>query len=384
MYFRVNFLTFLFVLVLSESQQQENSPCNTPTQEYGTCVSIYQCPQYLTLLRTQSSNPRVVALLRNSVCEYRGNVPIVCCPSVRAKNEDFNSNNGIVTDEPYREPQPQPQPQPQPSLRNAGLLRKPECGFSNITNSRVVGGVPAKLGEYPWMVVLGYRNSKNPSVPKWLCGATLISYRHVLTAAHCAHGRSDLYLARIGDLDLYSDNDGANPEDILLESARVHENYSNTKFVNDIAILKLSRRVTNPSVWPICLPVDEPLRSRNFIRYQPVVAGWGSTNFNGPSSSTLQEVPVPVVSTEECQRAYSKQNSVIDDRVLCAGYVRGGKDSCKGDSGGPLMLVESEQNNVRVTQIGVVSYGFRCAEAGYPGVYTRVTNFIDWIERNMN
>ncbi|XP_045481554.1 venom protease-like [Harmonia axyridis] len=384
------FYSVSFVIVFSvffgQSNGQEGVFCETPNQEPGACISIYQCAPLLNLLKTQSRNPEAVAFLRNSVCFRNGNVPIVCCPTqrVRTPNPFLNpdpspsTNNAIdpVTDNPYNPPIT-------PSTTSGKLLRKPDCGFSNETNSRIVGGIPAKLGEFPWMVILGYRNSKNPSVPKWLCGASLISYRHVLTAGHCVHGRSDLYLARIGDLDLYSDNDGASPEDILLESAKVHEDYSPVKFTNDIAILKLSKSVTHPSIWPICLPVEDRLRNRDYVRAQPVVAGWGSTNFNGPSSTTLLEVAVPVVTTDECRRAYSKQNSVIDERVLCAGFARGGKDSCKGDSGGPLMFIESEANNVRITQIGVVSYGFRCAEAGYPGVYTRVTNFLDWIERNM-
>ncbi|KAL3290209.1 hypothetical protein HHI36_023568 [Cryptolaemus montrouzieri] len=319
-----------------------------------------------------SNDPGVVALLRKSVCGYEGNTPLVWCPAQRAKTPDTNNNFvDPVTSAPQYESTTEQ------ITRNAGLLRKPNCGFSNITNSRIVGGVPAKLGEFPWMVALGYRNKKNPSVPQWLCGASLISDRHLLTAAHCVYGRSDLYLARIGDLDLYSDDDGASPEDILLESARVHEDFIQAR--NDIAVLKLSRRVTNPTVWPICLPVEDSLRTRSFVGYRPVVAGWGSIYFQGPSSSALLEVGVDVVTTADCKAAHR----MADDNVICAGFQSGGKDSCKGDSGGPLMHIASEPNNLRITQIGVVSYGFKCAEPGYPGVYTRVSKYIDWIEKNM-
>lgn len=105
-------------------------------------------------------------------------------------------------------------------------------------------------------------------------------------------------------------------------------------------------------------------------------------SIDGPSSSNLQYAQIPVVNNEKCKAVFG-QRTVIDDRILCAGWTTGEKDACKGDSGGPLMYGKSEGDNVRYYEIGVVSYGFRCAEPGYPGVYTRVTNFIDWIQRNL-
>lgn len=73
--------------------------------------------------------------------------------------------------------------------------------------------------------------------------------------------------------------------------------------------------------------------------------------------------------------------TTIDDTVLCAG--KGGKDACQGDSGGPLMYGRPNNTSFYFYQIGVVSYGYRCAEIGYPGVYTRVTEFLDWIKDNL-
>ena len=98
----------------------------------------------------------------------------------------------------------------------------------------------------------------------------------------------------------------------------------------------------------------------------------------------MLEVILPVLDNERCQQAYGTR-SIIDERILCAGYARGGKDACQGDSGGPLMhRIAEKRGIIWFYQIGVVSYGLRCAEAGYPGVYTRVTHFLDWIERNIN
>ena len=106
---------------------------------------------------------------------------------------------------------------------------------------------------------------------------------------------------------------------------------------------------------------------------------------DGPTSSTLQVVQLPVVSNERCKQAFARfPTTVIDDKVMCAGELTGGKDTCKGDSGGPLMLGRVYENVSVFYQIGVVSYGFRCAEEGYPGVYSRVSAFLDWISDNIN
>lgn len=87
--------------------------------------------------------------------------------------------------------------------------------------------------------------------------------------------------------------------------------------------------------------------------------------------------------TQNCARVFS-QRAIIDEKIMCAGSMNGDKDACGGDSGGPLMHQVNEGSNFRVYQIGIVSYGFKCAEPGYPGVYTRITAFIDWIEKNLN
>lgn len=100
----------------------------------------------------------------------------------------------------------------------------------------------------------------------------------------------------------------------------------------------------------------------------------------------MQTVQLPVQDTDTCQKAFANaRNAIIDNRILCAGYLAGGKDSCKGDSGGPYIYASNYSigREKYLYQIGVVSYGFKCAEAGYPGVYTRVTAFIDWIARNI-
>lgn len=93
-------------------------------------------------------------------------------------------------------------------------------------------------------------------------------------------------------------------------------------------------------IRPICLPLNEPLRSTDLTGYAPFVAGWGSTFYQGPQSSILRETQVEVISTSKCEQSYKTAfpNQIFDERIICAGT--GGHDTCQGDSGGPLMVVQ--------------------------------------------
>ena len=99
---------------------------------------------------------------------------------------------------------------------------------------------------------------------------------------------------------------------------------------------------------------------------------------SGASPDTCQYVQVPAVTNAACNSAYSGINEITDS-MICAGYPEGGKDSCQGDSGGPFVC----NNNGKATIAGVVSWGYKCAEPGYPGVYARVTHVLNWIKAQM-
>ena len=131
------------------------------------------------------------------------------------------------------------------------------------------------------------------------------------------------------------------------------------------------------SVRPICLPLEPDSQSPG---KRALVTGWGSTEDGSAISQTLRKVQLPVLPNEVCVRAYRDQPFVrIWQRQLCAGGVRA-RDSCNGDSGGPLQSVAVYGGRPRFVQHGIVSFGRRnCALQDSPGVYTNVAYYLDWI-----
>lgn len=97
-------------------------------------------------------------------------------------------------------------------------------------------------------------------------------------------------------------------------------------------------------------------------------------NFN-ETTDLLREVDVPIVNQKECYELYE---GIITNQMICAAHKNGGKDSCAGDSGGPLSAINS---NGEIVLIGVVSFGAECADPIYPGVFARVASVRAWIEK---
>ncbi|RXG58338.1 Anionic trypsin-1, partial [Armadillidium vulgare] len=148
-----------------------------------------------------------------------------------------------------------------------------------------------------------------------------------------------------------------------------HEKFDASTLENDIALLKVDLPFHfNKYVGPVILPTQGQVTEGCCV-----VTGWGYITESGPKSDILQKLTVPVVSDEKCRTYYGK-NQIVDS-MICAGYSEGGKDSCKGDSGGPLVC------NGYVA--GIVSWGRGCARENFPGVYTELAFFVDWIKRHV-
>lgn len=162
-----------------------------------------------------------------------------------------------------------------PLLVNPTPVKK-EVPLCDATTPLIVGGDVAKPGEFPSMAALGYSDDFS-SDTKWRCGGTLISDRYVLTAGHCVKGNSGRpNVVRLGESNLATRNDGANPVDYRISEIVTHPSYSIGGHYYDIALIKLSERVEfNMNIRPSCLWQTQSISSTKAI-----ATGWGSTGYS--------------------------------------------------------------------------------------------------------
>lgn len=219
----------------------------------------------------------------------------------------------------------------------------------------------------------------------------------MVTAAHCVTGRgipSDWRVSgvRLGEWDRTTEPDcQINREgkrdcaslhlDVGVEEITYHPNYNGmaSNNLHDIALIRLDRYVTfTDFVSPVCLPVQSHMRSKMFDGVRMDVTGWGTTE-DGYSSPLKLKAGVDGWRFDVCRQKYATKNIQLQDTQMCAGGQEG-VDSCGGDSGGPLVSKERLDNRDVYVLSGVVSFGPKpCGLPGWPGVYTRVGAYIDWI-----
>ncbi|KAK6630239.1 hypothetical protein RUM43_014938 [Polyplax serrata] len=354
-----------------DSSSEIEDHCLTPSGTQGICRKIINCKLLLRFLIKNKSKPnsRVIDFLRRSHCGFDGIHPVVCCPllsgseesqgRVNLKQEFNNTNKTELT-----------------------------CGLISSAN-KIVGGSAAGLSEFPWMALIGYETKHGL---QYRCGGSLVSSHYVLTAAHCVSTLKEISpkTVRLGEHNMLTEEDCENgfgcappPVDIPIHKVIPHPEYSRPNLRNDIALIRLAEKVKlGEFIRPICLPLNDSLDKRILQKEKAIVTGWGTTE-TGIRSHVLLKATLPIVSRPECLRAY-KNKVPITDTQICAGG-EAGKDSCSGDSGGPLQVIElNHLGEPAYVQKGIVSFGPRnCGTEGIPAVYTRVSRYVDWILMNL-
>jgi len=191
----------------------------------------------------------------------------------------------------------------------------------------------------------------------------------------------------LGEYVLGNDTDGANPEEYKIEKIIPHENYNPRTFDNDIAMIKFDTDVEfRVGIKPVCLPSHTPgTLEAKFAKSGAFISGWGATSFRGPTSAILLQGLIQVTTPEECREKFSQfKNVEIGDTKICARDLNNRIDACQGDSGGPMVIDRrGPDGKYRYHLIGVVSFGYRCNVPGFPGVYTRVTEYDQWIRNKV-
>ncbi|XP_068624672.1 trypsin CFT-1-like isoform X2 [Battus philenor] len=245
------------------------------------------------------------------------------------------------------------------------------AALNSSVGSRIIGGSPTVIEKHPYTVQIMFGTQLT-------CGGSLITKRHVLSAAHCFVDEKGTvfnpknFRVRVGATFL---NTGGTVHSV--STVIVHERYNRPVRDNDVAVVVLSTSVTiSGSVNTTAIPPPGAALPDGATL---VHIGWGRTDPSvSQASHVLNEVEVYKVNRSICQQRYLALQTVtgepypVTGNMICAGVLDvGGKDSCQGDSGGPLMY--------RDVVVGVTSWGYGCGQALFPGVSARVSAYTDWI-----
>ncbi|XP_052744821.1 phenoloxidase-activating enzyme [Bicyclus anynana] len=394
----------LYLLDIIDAQK----PCKVPNGDAGTCINISKCQPLMELSNVKYKTPHENMYFQQSYCGGNGPRKLkVCCPSESMWNK-FDprpivyphsptvllpvipiTNSPVSTEIIPQTKPPEPVLLSRPATETFGNRMAPEemnevnkfCGIDTSSSNKIIGGEEVAIDQYPWLALLEYAGNF------LACGGSLISHRFVLTAAHCLNGlNGPPLLVRLAEFNTSSfptdsvKSDGGGYDNVTVQIVEVKNMYPHPKFnrnrkIHDIGLVELIENVviTKDFIKAICLP------ERNFLPdfdalTKFTIAGWGGTA-NASESEVKLELSVPYVSWDKCEKV---QEPDIINTQICAGGIAG-KDSCRGDSGGPLMY----EYNERFYVVGVISYGSRTCGDGMPATHTNVNQYMTWIKETM-
>merc|ERR1711973_1062302 len=252
---------------------------------------------------------------------------------------------------------------PKPSQYNLAE----ECGIEGPpAKNKIVGGEEAEPNQWPWIVALFVDDA-------WFCGGSIISENWVMTAAHCVDGA--LYFDILAGAHNVRESSEPHRVEITSFNGFTHENWDTSDLSNDIALIELPSPITfNDYIKPSCLPAPGDTAD---VGELASVIGWGKPSDNAGSISPVLRMvhDIPIMSNRECDSFYG----IVGDGIVCID-TEGGRSSCNGDSGGPLITKTSSK---KWDQVGIVSFGSAAGcEIGAPAAFTRTEYYLDWIQGN--
>jgi secreted trypsin-like serine protease len=247
------------------------------------------------------------------------------------------------------------------------------------TRTSIVGGQEAEPNQFPWQISLQYRDLAFGSYYH-TCGATIVDSLHIVCAAHCIDGRKASHFKVVaGAHNIHAILPESTKQKRNVEQMWMHENYDHNIITNDVSMLKLDSPLElNEYVVAMPLATEDPAPGTICIN-----SGWGSTSHTSVSQmpNKLQWVSLPIIAREQCQADYNGINGV-DEGMLCGGSEEGGVSPCSGDSGGPFVCPMPDSGDFYLA--GIVSWGMiPCGQPHYPGVFTDVAFYREWIEQHM-
>ncbi|KAH8248495.1 hypothetical protein KR026_007045, partial [Drosophila bipectinata] len=247
---------------------------------------------------------------------------------------------------------------------------------TNATTSKmepkIVGGTSVDIISFAYTVSIRLTATDRKSYGSGhLCGGSVISQRLVVTAAHCIYNSNTKKYRTAGEYFLVMGSSYLKTRDpnytleFYVQQLVVHPSYNHDSLTNDIALMFINGYIPWSAISVRALDLNSAALVAGTGCY---IAGWGLLEEGASSTSNaLQAAVVPIVAHDVCALSYQP----LPDSQVCAGLTKGGVDACQGDSGGPLVC--------KSVLAGVVSYGYGCAQPGYPGVYTNITFYRDWI-----
>ncbi|GJQ76901.1 hypothetical protein Trydic_g17529 [Trypoxylus dichotomus] len=338
-------LTHLFIHVMKKDDLNVGDRCG-PNKE-RECVLITDCLKANEKLKKEEFH-------NMERCGFQGKTEVVCCKSSKFKeNGSTRPTSAIVACERYYPPD------------------------FNKGYKDTIGGENASLGDFPHIASLHVEGDEPGQIVWGNCAGSLISETFVVTAAHCVVRVDNKVpvMVRLGKIDLLGDADNTSPQNISVQEVIVHPDYNHAHGLNDIALLRLKKpAVLSFYVTPICLNTNTDIQDKL------IVGGWGYINETTEETSRfLQKAYVFPYELDKCNETYfnSPRSRTILPMHLCARYLgRLPQNTCKGDSGGPMQI---EKYGRKPFLVGITSFGRACA-GPTPSVYTRVSEFVDWIE----